>query len=180
MSSDLVARYKRMIKSLPSDATGLHALGLALREDFQCDRTTLYLQATHGTYISIYAEGLEEMILAVKPGEGVVGKVIATRSPYVSNDALYDPNSLSRLRDHYSGYITHSLLAAPIPGLLSRPHGVIQLVNKINLPFDTVDMDRLVAIAPVLRGIRKFCRRPATNLWQQSLHKEPSHAVPPA
>lgn len=160
---------------------GLHELGLALREDFGCDRVTFFLKAARGVYLSIYAEGLEDMVLAVKPGEGLVGKAIQRRRPIVSNEALYDPDALSRLRDHYSGYLTHSLLVAPIPGTFLAPQGAVQLVNKLREEFTAEDIQRLSLAAKGLRGLRKFCRRPTENLWEPRLHLESHHAsVPPA
>ena len=180
MKRDPANKYRNLMHHFPAEAEGLHLLGLTLREDFQCDRVTIYLKAEHGVFVSVYAEGLEEMILAVKPGEGVVGKAIASRTPYVSNDALFDPNSLSRLRDHYSGYVTHSLLVVPIPGYFLGPTGAVQLVNKIGQPFDERDVEQLQRVVKSLRGLRKRCSPVSNNLWEQRLHKEQQYAATPS
>ncbi len=181
MRDDLAARYASLIRTLPADATGLHGLGLALREDFSCDRVTLFLKAARGVYLSIYAEGLEDMVLAVKPGEGLVGKAIQRRRPIISNEALYDPDALSRLRDHYSGYLTQSVLVAPIPGVFLAPQGAVQLINKLRELFTEEDVGRLSAVAKGLHGLQRLCRRPTENLWEPRLHLESHHAsAPPA
>ncbi|NJO53822.1 MAG: GAF domain-containing protein [Bacteroidales bacterium] len=172
MDDALTARYKELVRTLPADAAGLHALGLALRQDFNCDRATLFLKARHGVYIAVYAEGLEDMTLAVKPGEGLAGKAVQRRAAILSNEAPYDPNALSRLRDHYSGYETQSVMVAPIPRLLLSPEGAVQLINKLIGPFTDADIARLGAVAKGLRGLRRFCREPAENLWDSRLHRE--------
>lgn len=177
MADDLTTRYAALLRSLPAEIASLHALGLALREDFRCDRVSLFLKAPHGVYVSIYAEGLEDMTLAVKPGEGLVGKAVQRKAPIVSNEALFDPEALSRLRDHYSGYETQSILVAPIPGWFSGPEGAVQLVNKLYEPFTDDDVERLSAATLGLRGLRKLCRRPADNLWDPDLHKESAHVA---
>lgn len=180
MGDALAARYQALVRTLPADAAGLHALGLALRQDFGCDRATLFLKARHGVYVAIYAEGLEDMTLAVKPGEGLAGKAVQRRAAIVSNEAPYDPDALSRLRDHYSGYETHSVMVAPIPRLLRAPEGAVQLINKLTGPFTDDDLARLGMVANGLRGLRRFCREPAENLWDPLLHKESSDGRAPA
>ena len=177
MSRDLATRYALLLRALAADATGLHALGLALREDFGCDRATLFLKAARGVYVSVYAEGLEEMTLAVKPGEGLAGKAIQRRTAIVSNEAPYDPDALSRLRDHYSGYETLSLLVAPIPGRFGAPEGAVQLVNRLDGPFNDDDCARLCDAASGLRGLSRFCPRPVDNLWDPRLHQDSRHAA---
>jgi hypothetical protein len=172
----LQGKYKALVRTLPANVEGLHALGHALRSDFHCDRVSLFLKAERGTYVSVYAEGLEDMTLAVKPGEGLAGKAIQRREPILSNEAPYDPDALCRLRDHYSGYQTWTLLVAPIPGRLFGPEGAVQLINKLDGAFSTEDERRLVRVAEALRGLGRLCRCPSGNLWDPCLHRENLHA----
>jgi hypothetical protein len=180
MYEDIADRYALLLKRLAPDLAGLHELGMVLRDEFGCERTTLYLKAARGVYVSIYAEGLEDMTLSVKPGEGLVGKAVQRRCPLLSNDADYDPDSLSRLRDHYSGYVTRSLLVAPIPGTFVASRGAVQLVNKRDDEFTEQDADRLCAAAQGLRKLHRLCTRPDGNLWDPHLHREGRHDGPSA
>lgn len=176
MAEQFTVRYAALLATLPPAPAGLHELGLALRNDFACDRASIFLKASRGVYVSVYAEGLEGMLLSVKPGEGLVGKSIQRREGIISNDAVYDPDSLCRLRDHYTGYETRSLLAVPIPGLFGPPRGAVQLINKLRAPFDAEDARRLFAAARGLKRLHRLITHPENNLWDPRFHKEGLHA----
>ncbi|MBM9535997.1 GAF domain-containing protein [Desulfobulbus alkaliphilus] len=168
--SILEHRYASLVSTSVGTDAGLTALGDALRRDFDCDRVSIYLREKRGDFVSIYAEGLTNMTLAVKSGEGIVGKCIALRTPVISNHAPYDPDALCRVRDNFSGYATSSLLAAPIPGLLGRALGAVQLVNK-NIGFFTPhDVDRLRHAARGMRRIARLVAPPYVNLWKPNPH----------
>lgn len=175
MVSPEQARYRRLVAGLSGDAAGLHELGRALRSDFDCDRVSLYRRSPRNVYVAVYAEGLQDMTLSVKPGEGLVGKALQRGVPVLSNAAPYDPDALSRLRDHYSGYETHSVLVAPILRWLCAPLGAVQLVNSHAGSFPAADLLRLAEVAKGLAGIGKFCRSASENLWQPDLHKDVVH-----
>ena len=177
VASSPTAKYAALISALPKTAESLHVLGHELRTDFHCDRVSLFLKASRGTYIAIYAEGLEDMTLEVKPGEGLAGKAIQRRAPILSNEAPYDPDALSRLRDHYSGYQTWSLLVAPIPRRWRSPEGVVQLINRLDGAFCEEDLRLLNTIADGLRGLSRFCPRPVGNLWEPRLHRGSADAL---
>lgn len=168
--SILKCKYAGFVSKSVGASASLKALGDALRLDFDCDRVSIYLREKRGDFVSIYAEGLTNMTLSVKSGEGIVGKCIALRIPVVSNHAPYDPDSLCRVRDNFSGYVTSSLLAAPIPGFLGRVLGAVQLVNKNTGLFTSHDVDQLLHAARGIRCIARLVTPPYTNLWKPYPH----------
>ena len=135
------------------------------RRDFQCERVTIFLLDRDGRYVSAIAEGLLDMDIDVKPGEGLVGKAIEQREILVSNRAAYDVRSLCRVRDHYTGFQTHSLLAAPIGGKMGRVIGAVQLINKIGGEFTAADREQMAAVTAELATLGDRIPRPISNLW---------------
>ena len=135
------------------------------RRDFQCERVTIFLLDRDGRYVSAIAEGLPEMDIDVKPGEGLVGKAIEQREILVSNRAAYDVRSLCRVRDHYTGFQTHSLLAAPIGGKAGRVIGAVQLINKFGGEFTAADREQMAAVCAELATLSERIPRPISNLW---------------
>lgn len=135
------------------------------RRDFQCERVTILLLDRDGRYVSAIAEGLADMDIDVKPGEGLVGKAIEQQEILVSNRAAYDVRSLCRVRDHYTGFQTHSLLAAPIGGKSGRIIGAVQLINKLGGEFTAADRQQMAVVTAELTMLGDRIPRPISNLW---------------
>ena len=143
-----------------------------LHRDFACDRVSLFFKDRYGVFVSVMAEGLEGMDLSFKPGEGLVGKCVLHKQPVVANDPLHNPQALSRVRDHYTGYQTQSLLAAPILNFWQRPVGAVQLINKLEGGFNDHDAGRLTEIAGALAPLGRRLPRPLANIWTRALAAE--------
>lgn len=137
------------------------------RRDFQCERVTIFLLDRDGQYVSAIAEGLPDMDIDVKPGEGLVGKAIEQQEILISNRAAYDVRSLCRVRDHYTGFQTHSLLAAPIGGKSGRISGAVQLVNKLGGEFTAADRQQMTVVTAELATLSDRIPRPISNLWAE-------------
>ncbi len=149
----------------------LARLARRLQRDFACQRATIFLRDRDELFISALAQGLEEMDVDIKVGEGLVGKAIAAGEALVSNQAAYDVRSLCRVRDHYTGFRTRSLLAAPFftPG--RRPLGAIQLMNKLEGGFDPADKERAEQIAAVFPCLNERIPLPIHNCWTAELER---------
>lgn len=172
--SDL-AKYRELLRASRDFREALYRLARELRRDFSCERVSLYFRDRHGLFVTVFAEGLEGMELAVKEGEGLVGKCLQCRRPLVANDALHHPQALSRLRDHYTGYQTRSLLTVPILNFWGRPVGAVQLLNHRGAGFSEADSVHLMEIAVVLAPWRRRLPRPLTNLWTAAGAAELEH-----
>ncbi|HEC36150.1 MAG TPA: GAF domain-containing sensor histidine kinase, partial [Anaerolineae bacterium] len=81
----------------------------------------------------------------LRPGEGIVGHVVATGQPYLANDVANDPLFLPRV-DGESGFTVHALLCVPLT-VRDRVIGAIELVNKLNGAFTDADLDLLQTMA---------------------------------
>ena len=156
----------------------LARLAKLLQQDFSCQRATIFLRDRDEQFLSALAQGLEGMDVDVKAGEGLVGKAIAAGEALVSNQAAYDVRSLCRIRDHYTGFQTQSLLAAPFFSPNRRPLGAIQLINKLTGGFDSADKERAEKIAAVFSCLNERVPLPIHNCWTAEL--ESSIASPAA
>lgn len=168
-------KYRVLLQASRQYRDVLYRLARELRRDFSCERVSLYYKDRHQVFVCALAEGLEGMELAVKAGEGLVGKCILTREPRFTNDPLHHPQALSRLRDHYTGYQTRSLLVAPILTRWGRAVGAVQLINHVGAGFTEADATRLSEITGVLAPLRRRITRPIRNIWTAAEAHEQEH-----
>ncbi|OQY87330.1 MAG: hypothetical protein B6D38_13050 [Anaerolineae bacterium UTCFX1] len=79
-------------------------------------------------------------------GRGIVGRAVQTRAPIIENDAQHSAMRFDST-DKQTGFISRSLLAAPML-IKDRVLGVIEVINrKDELPFAADDQDLLTAFA---------------------------------
>src|ERR1700677_326519 len=103
-----------------------------------CERASIWLHdPITGQLWTKVALGSSEIRIAA--GAGIVGtafsksQVLHVRRPY--EDPRFNPDN-----DRRSGFVTHSLLAAPMLDFGARPVGVIQAVNKLTKEFTDEDL----------------------------------------
>jgi putative nucleotidyltransferase with HDIG domain len=81
----------------------------------------------------------------MKPGEGIVGRVIQTGVGDLVADAQKDPRWADRV-DTATGFVTHSVVSAPLTSH-TRTIGCLQLVNKRDSRFfEPSDLELLTAL----------------------------------
>jgi two-component system NtrC family sensor kinase len=89
----------------------------------------------------------QEMMVdtSLRPGEGLVGHVVATREPILLNDAPNDTRFSPHL-DRITGVTTRSVLVVPLI-VKGRAVGAIEVLNKIDGPFTHDDLEMLQFLA---------------------------------
>lgn len=102
--------------------------------------------ATDELYFHI-ALGLDPALakLRFKKGVGIVGAVAQTASPMIINDVRKDPRWTSKV-DKDSGFVTRSILAAPII-LKGDCIGVVEAINRVGGDFSFTDLRVFEAFA---------------------------------
>ncbi len=80
-----------------------------------------------------------------RPGEGIVGHVVASGRPYLVNDVIGDPHFLPRV-DGGLEFITRAVLCVPLM-VRDRVSGAIAVINKQDGPFTEADLDLLQTMA---------------------------------
>ena len=117
-------------------------------ELLEADRTTLFLAEPESDVLwSRVLEGDELKEIRLPRGSGVAGWVAEHGKPLHITDAYSDPR-FNRDFDRQSGYRTECMLAWPVRGPQStRILGVVQVLNKLEGPFNATDERLLEAIA---------------------------------
>ncbi len=89
----------------------------------------------------------QEMMVdtALRPGEGLIGQVVAAGEPILINDAAGDARFPPGL-DRIAGAAVRSVLAAPLI-VKGRAVGAIEVVNKTDGPFTHDDLEMLQFLA---------------------------------
>ncbi len=81
----------------------------------------------------------------LKPGEGIIGHIVATGQPALVNDVAEDPFFRPQI-DGGSGFTPRTILCVPLT-VRDRIIGVIQVINKLDGVFTPADSDLLQTMA---------------------------------
>lgn len=121
-----------------------------------CDKTTQLMRAERSTIFLVDHDNTDEPTLSsfiaeksdgirLKFGQGIAGTVAQKRQllniENVYQCSLFDPSF-----DKKSGFVTRSCLAMPILNIQNELLGVVQVINKINGPFDVNDEGMIASI----------------------------------
>lgn len=110
------------------------------------DRATLFLHdARSGELYSRVAQGDLSRELRMQSNKGVAGYVFTSGKGYIVHDAYSDPH-FDRVFDQRTGFVTRSILAAPVRTVRGDVIGVFQVLNKLNGLFDEDDLSLLEAM----------------------------------
>ncbi len=110
------------------------------------ERGTLFLHdPTTGELYSRVAQGNLSRELRVQSSKGVAGHVFTTGQGAIVVDAYADPH-FDPVFDQRTGFLTRSILCAPIRTVKSEIIGVIQLLNKKEGEFDADELSLLEAM----------------------------------
>ena len=112
------------------------------------ERSTLFLHdAAQGELWSLVAEGMDMREIRIPAGSGIAGHVFATGETLRIDRPYDDPRFNSQI-DAESGFVTHSILAAPLVARDGRRLGVLQVLNsRHGADFTAHDAQRLSAFA---------------------------------
>ena len=112
------------------------------------ERSTLFLHdAEEGELWSLVAEGMDTREIRIAAGSGIAGHVFATGET-LRIDRPYDDPRFNAAVDAESGFVTRSILAAPLVARDGRRLGVLQVLNsRHGGDFTAHDAGRLSAFA---------------------------------
>lgn len=146
-----------------------------LVESIHAERGTLYLiDEEHGELVSRkLAAGTEALkVVRAKIGEGIAGTVAQTGQVLNIEDAVFDRRYDSSV-DAKTGYLTRTILAAPMRNPQQKVIGVVQVLNKKgDGPFTVRDERLLTAMAAQAAISIENARLYEQELQQQLLNQE--------
>jgi adenylate cyclase len=118
---------------------------LTVRET-DADRGTLFLNdPATGELYSRVVQGERMHEIRFLNDAGIAGRVFTTHESLVINDAYADPR-FNRDVDEQTGYVTHSIVCAPVTTAKGEVIGVAQVLNKRSGQFDADDLTLLEAM----------------------------------
>ncbi len=119
------------------------------------ERSTFFLyNEENKTLESVVAQGIENLIIAVPLGTGIVGHVFETQQPLAVNDVYAHPLFASSF-DNQLNFKTKSILCVPIFNENKEIIGALQCLNKKNDSFSTTDITVLNSFATAISLIIK-------------------------
>ncbi|MEY3013639.1 MAG: hypothetical protein RIT45_2374 [Pseudomonadota bacterium] len=118
-----------------------------LTELLGADRGTLYvLDEANKVLVSVAAHLPELKTIRVPLSQGVAGEVARTQRLIRIDSCATDPRFWSQV-DEKTGYVTRSMIAAPVHGADGRLLGVAQVLNKREGTFSADDADIMAVLA---------------------------------
>lgn len=143
----VIFSYAAKIANEPKLDKLLEIMADFARELIVADRCTLWLyDAKKQELWTRVAHGIEE--IRIPSDKGVVGQVILTGLPYITDDPYADPNFNPEV-DKQTGYRTKAILAMPLYNGEGKIMGVYQAINKMTEAgvFSETDMENLAMAA---------------------------------
>ena len=113
------------------------------------ERATIFLPDASGeTLIGKPALGVEDGMLRIPAGAGVVGKVMESGEPIrVDDDISDEQQQINRDVDEQLGFQTTTLLCVPMVNSKQETIGAFEVINRLTGNFTQADQDALVELA---------------------------------
>ncbi|MDR3163013.1 MAG: GAF domain-containing protein [Helicobacteraceae bacterium] len=116
------------------------------------DRCSIFVvDEMTGTLWSQLAEGMNDDVICINVGQGIVGLCAEQKRPIIVDDAGKDSRFFSGI-DRSTGYKTRSILSVPMFDAEQKVIGVFQLLNKKTGLFTSDDV-QMVSMLAVYAGI---------------------------
>jgi adenylate cyclase len=110
------------------------------------ERSTLFLYDVKEEQLwSRVAQSVNDIIITVKPGEGLAGNIFASGKPEIVDDPYNDPR-FNRKVDDLTGFRTRNMLCLPISDKEGTIIGLTQVLNKRDGSFSEHDIRRLTSL----------------------------------
>ena len=147
-------RDEQRILSISADLAGELQLEVLIErimevtaELLNAERSTLFVHdAKSDELVSIYAAGIETREIRIPSSQGIAGAVFTSGRAENIADPYSDPR-FSQEVDKRTGFVTQSILCAPIVNKSGGRIGVAQVLNKRDGAFTAKDEARLRAFA---------------------------------
>ncbi len=144
--AEVLLDISRRVTDIESFDEILETLVEMTKNELDADRGTIFLNDRQtGELYSVVAQGSVKRQIRLLNTTGVAGSVFTAGEGVIINDTRSNENFNPDI-DHETGYVTKSLLCAPIKTFKGVTIGVSQILNKNNGEFTTKDMMILEAM----------------------------------
>ena len=164
---NLLMRVARQVAAHDTLDQMLQAVVSASAEQTKASRGTLFLNDDQtGELYSRFAQGTGVREIRILNTTGIAGNVFQTGKGAVVLDPYNDPR-FNRAIDQETGFVTKSILCAPVRSVKGEVLGVLQMLNKTEGNFDESDLHLLEAmtshVAMTLRSAQQLERMAAVR-----------------
>jgi hypothetical protein len=146
----MLFKLTREINSIEDSGELFYIISLRAMETFGCERASVFMLNKERTELfSRVAIGLERKIIKLPLGKGVVGHVIETGKPYITNEVKTSPYFNSAF-DARTGFETKNIICVPLKNISNETIGAFELMNKKEGEFTEVDRFYLESLGPTI------------------------------
>jgi len=146
----MLFKLTREINSIEDSGELFYIISLRAMETFGCERASVFMLNKERTELfSRVAIGLERKIIKLPLGKGVVGHVIKTGKPYITNDVKSSPY-FNNAFDARTGFETKNIICVPLKSISNETIGAFELMNKMEGEFTDVDRFYLESLCPTI------------------------------
>jgi adenylate cyclase len=143
---ELLLRVSRQVAAIDTLDELLRIIVDLSAEQTEADRGTLFLndEQTHELYSRV-AQGARIREIRIMNNDGMAGHVFTSGKGLIVQDAYSDPRFDPTI-DRETGYVTKSVVCAPVRTTKGEVIGVLQMLNKKHGEFSTEDLRILEAM----------------------------------
>lgn len=117
------------------------------RKIINAERASLFiLDDTVNVLSSYLVDGGSKMPVTIPLSHGIAATTAKTKESIMVNDAYHDPR-FNKMIDYHTGFITKSILTAPLTSSEGRVIGVAEMINKNEGDFTKEDQNLLNSLA---------------------------------
>ena len=144
-----LAKFGRELLEKKTLSQGLPLISLYAKNVMNAERCSIFIyDKTDHTFWTTLADGVERIV--IPSNKGLVGETLEERKPIVTNDPYSHPKFLSDI-DKATGFVTKSVITAPIFSSKREILGVFQLLNKEG-GFDKDDVKFMIFFSHYISG----------------------------
>jgi len=144
-----LAAFGRELLEKKSLEDGLPLISSYAKKIINAERCSIFMYDKESQdFWTTIADGVEKIVVPAE--KGIVGFTFKEKKPVVVNDPYNHPRFLSDI-DKETGFVTKSIIAAPIFSSKREIIGVLELINKEG-GFDNEDVRFMIFFAHYISG----------------------------
>ena len=154
-----LAKFGKELLEKKSLEEGLPLISTYAKSVIHADRCSIFIHDKGAkTFWTTLSDGVDK--ITIPDTKGLVALTLVERKPIISNDPYSHPNFLKEV-DKQTGYLTKSVITAPVFSSKREIIGVLQLINKVD-EFNQEDARFMIFFAHYISGFLEL-----TNVYLQ-------------
>jgi len=150
-----LAKFGRELLDKRSLEEGLPLISTYAKTVIGADRCSIFIHdKADKSFWTTLADGVDRIV--IPDDKGLVGFTLSEKKPILSNEPYSHPHFLSDI-DKETGYITKSVITAPVFTSKREIIGVLQLINKEG-GFDNDDVKFMIFFAHYISGFLELTK----------------------